>query len=259
VSESRFNPREIRLLVGLADGSLPSELEEAAEREVLARPEGRAALERQRRAVAAVRGAAPPAPETLRRRIEALERKPRRARVLRRPALAGALAAAVLALLAVALLPGSGDDPAMAQVAALAERDISSPAPDSARGGVLAEEAEGIRYPDWRRQFGWNAEGARTDELAGRRAETVFYEHEGHHIGYTILAGDAVDPPPRSRRTVRNGVELHFYKDGPRDVVTFVRDGRTCVLSGEVLRRETLLELAAWKPGQPGSHNHSHS
>jgi hypothetical protein len=250
----QLSSHELRLLVGLADGSLPPEQCDAAERELRARPETAAALERQERAVAAVRGAAVSAPAELRERVEAMRaqrRAPlRRGRTSWRPALASALAAALLALVAIVLLDGSPGDPGVQEVAALAERGVSAPAPppDRAREGLLAEEAESIRYPDWSGKFGWRAVGAREDELAGRRAETVFYEHMGHRIGYTILAGAALDPPPNARRMVRNGVALYAYKDGPRDVVVFERRGRTCVLSGDVLSRRTLLKLAAWRP-----------
>jgi hypothetical protein len=268
VSEPDFSAREIRMLVGLADGSLPAAERHAAERELLDRPEAEAALERQRRALTAIRAARPNAPPELRRRIEGqLEREPRRPSVrlprlgLRHPAVAGVFAAVALGLLMVLLPLGPAQAPAMSEVAALAERGIVAPAPaaDPERGGFLAEEADGIPYPNWRDTFGWTADGARVDELAGRRAETVFYEHEGHHIGYTIIDGDALEPPSGARRTVRNGVELYAYKDGPRDVVTFEREGRTCVLSGAVLRQETLLTLAAWRPGLPGSHSDAHA
>jgi hypothetical protein len=258
MSDTRFSEREIRLLVGLADGSLPAAEREAAERELLGDPERWAALERQRRAVAAVRAARPAAPDELRRRIEAQMRvaTPRR---VRRHALAGLAAAAALALLMVLLPLGPPQAPPVTEVAALAERGSAAPAPepDPRRRGLLAEHADGIPYPDWGRAFDWKANGARADELAGRSAETVFYEHDGHVIGYTIIEGDPLEPPRDARRVVRNGREIHAWKDGPRDVVTFERDGRTCVLSGDVLTRETLIALAAWRPGMPGSRAHA--
>jgi hypothetical protein len=268
VNEPQFSAREIRMLVGLADGSLSAAERHAAERELLDRPEAEAALERQRRALTAIRAARPSAPPELRRLIEAeLEREPRRPFLrmprlgLRHTAVAGVVAAVALGLLMVLLPLGPAQAPALSEVAALAERGIDAPAPDAdpERRGFLAGEADGIPYPDWSDRFGWTADGARVDELADRRAETVFYEHDGHHIGYTIIDGDALEPPGDARRTVRNGVELYAYKDGPRDVVTFEREGRTCVLSGEVLERETLLTLAAWRPGLPGSHSQAHA
>jgi hypothetical protein len=258
MSDTQFSAREIRLIVGLADGSLPAGEREAAEREVLCDPERRAALERQRRAVAAVRAARPPAPDELRRGIEAQMRvaTPRR---VRRHALAGLAATAALALLMVLLPLGPPQAPPVTEVAALAERGVGAPAPapDPRHRGHLAEHTDGVPYPDWTDAFGWRAHGARADELAGRRAETVFYEHDGHVIGYTIIEGDPLEPPRDARRVVRNGREIHAWKDGARDVVTFQRDGRTCVLSGDVLARETLIALAAWRPGMPGSHAHA--
>jgi len=258
MTDTQFSAREIRLLIGLADGSLPAEQREAAERELLGDPERAAALERQRRAVAAIRAATPDAPDELRRRIEA-QMQARAPRRVRRHAVAGLAAAAALALLMVLLPLGPPRAPPVTEVAALAERGIGAPAPapDPQQRGLLDEHADGIPYPDWSVAFDWKAHGARADELAGRRAETVFYEHDGHVIGYTIIEGDPLEPPRDARRVVRNGREIHAWKDGPRDVVTFVRDGRTCVLSGDVLARETLIALAAWWPGMPASRAHA--
>ena len=261
MSGTRFSAREIRLLAGLADGSLPPDQREAAERELLGDPERAAALERQRRAVAALRAARPPAPDELHRRIAALGDAQTRRPARRRHAVAGLAAAAALALLMVLLPLGPSRAPPVTAVAALAERGIaaSPPAPDPQRRGLLAEQADGVPYPDWTAAFGWAPAGARADEIADRRAETVFYEHDGHVIGYTIIEGDPLAPPRDARRIVRDGRQIHVWTDGPRDVVTFERDGRTCVLSGEVLAQETLVRLAAWRPGMLGSPPQPHA
>jgi hypothetical protein len=104
-----------------------------------------------------------------------------------------------------------------------------------------------VTFPDWSKKFGWHAEGARTDRLDGRRAETVFYTHHGHRIGYTVISGDPLGPPEGAETVRRNGVEIHRYKDGDRTVVTFERDGLTCIVSGHVIHADTPLKLAAWR------------
>jgi hypothetical protein len=43
------------------------------------------------------------------------------------------------------------------------------------------------------------------------------------------------------------GLELRRFRLGRQDVVTFERNGRTCVLSGDVHDPDTLVKLAAWK------------
>jgi hypothetical protein len=91
------------------------------------------------------------------------------------------------------------------------------------------------------------ASGARRDRVAGRDADTVFYLHTHHRISYTIVAGPPLSPPAGADSVSIDGITIHRFRDGPRDVVTFERGGHTCVLSGEVHNPATLLKLAAWR------------
>ncbi|HEU5242560.1 MAG TPA: MBL fold metallo-hydrolase [Ornithinibacter sp.] len=59
--------------------------------------------------------------------------------------------------------------------------------------------------------------------------------------------GDALDAEPGAEATTVDGVRLSVTRDGDRTVVTWLRDGHTCVLSGSGVPRRTMLELAAWK------------
>jgi hypothetical protein len=70
--------------------------------------------------------------------------------------------------------------------------------------------------------------------------------HHGHRIAYTVISGEPLDPPDGARTRRVGDVMLIQFRGGPRDVVTFERGGRTCVLEGEVLSAETLVELASW-------------
>ena len=92
----------------------------------------------------------------------------------------------------------------------------------------------------------------RRDEIEGRRSTTVFYEHEGHRLGYTIVSGPALPRPDGARIIERDGLRMSVYRDpahGGHEVAVFERDGRTCVVAGHVMKRSTLLELAAWTGG----------
>jgi hypothetical protein len=101
---------------------------------------------------------------------------------------------------------------------------------------------EGLTFPAWQRALGWDAVGARTDELDGRRLTTVFYEKAGKRVGYTIVAGEALDPPTGAR-----GTRFRIFESGGRAAVTWLRNGRTCILSGPGVPAKTLVKLAAWK------------
>lgn len=247
------NLSEARLaeLTALADGSLApakrAEVEGAVERS----PELRALFDQQRAAVAAVWALDTPAPASLRARVEATRRAAERPR---RPglALAGGFAAALAAtILAVVILDGGGRaDPTVLEAASLAERGTSAPAPapDGRQPKLLAASVAGVPFPDYAVRFGWRASGTRADELAGRATQTVYYDLRDRRIAYTIVSGAALQWPAGARRTVRDGVTLRFVERDAETIVTWLRDGHTCVLSGDSVARGELLELAAWKP-----------
>ncbi len=107
------------------------------------------------------------------------------------------------------------------------------------RGGALpqleAESSAGARA------------GRRSDELDGRTAQTVFYEHGGKRVAYTIVSGKGIPAPEGSRPATRNGVHFHSLAGEGRRVVTWWRDGRTCVLSSADVGDHELIKLATWK------------
>jgi hypothetical protein len=240
-------------LTALADGTLRGRRRRRLVAELERSPQLAEALAKQRRAVDALRSVESRAPAGLRARVDA-ERRERGARRsgawLRRPALAGGLAAAAaFALLLALVLPGGAGGPSVVEAAELAALPAEAPAPrsDPAEPALLDARAEGLAFPDWAREFGWRASGRRVDEIDGRRAVTVFYEKEGRRIAYTIVSGEALDWPEDARRALREGVDLRRLRSGDLTVVTWLRDGHTCVLSGEGTEADTLLDLAAWK------------
>jgi hypothetical protein len=105
----------------------------------------------------------------------------------------------------------------------------------------------GVAFPYWEDRFGWRAVGARTDRVAGREVTTVFYgNHRGQTIGYAIVSG--ANPPRISDGMAarRGGVRYWLTSVNGAPVVTWLRDGHLCVVSGRGVSGATLLRLASW-------------
>jgi hypothetical protein len=235
----RFDKRDHAALVQLADGTLTGSARRRAEARVRAVPEADLLMERQRR-VARALGAGADLPSL----------HPAAAARAWGPALRPVAVAAMAAALALVLvLAPEGAGPTAERAAGISQLPATDRAP-AASGPVLRAAVDGVRFPDWGPEFGWHATGMRRDDLGGRRATTVFYEHQGHRLAYTIVSGPALPPPADARMVERDGLEMSLYHDprhGGHDVAVFERGGRTCVVAGHVIRLSTLLELAAWK------------
>jgi hypothetical protein len=200
--------------------------------------------ERHQRVIRALGAGGPAPPETLYVPIARAQpvRPPRRFA----PAAAAVAASVILAaVVAVVTLSGGGPS-AVETLASMSERPATEPTP-AGDGALLDREFAGVAYPDWSREFGWMADGGRSDTVDGRRTQTVFYAHHGHRIAYTVVDGPPLEPPDGASTTTVDGVTVHRFRDGPRDVVTFERGGRTCVLAGEVISPDTLVKLASWQ------------
>jgi len=242
---------ELAELAALADGSLPPQRREELEARVAASPRLQALLAEQRAALRAVLGRDERAPARLHEAVAAragAERRPARpARRRRLAALGAGLAAAAVAVLLLVALPGSEEPapPGLAEAAAFAARPPTSGAPVS-RGGerVLAGVAvEGVRYPDWAREYGWRARGSRVDRLGSHRAVTVFYEKRARRVGYTIVSRPPLALPRSSRAVSLKGHIRRLFSARGHAVVTWQRRGHTCVLSGAGIRARTLVRL----------------
>jgi hypothetical protein len=237
----RLGRRDEAALVQLADGTLTGGQLRNAQARVQAIPDADRLIERQRR-VARALGAGADLPAL----------RPATATPTRRPILPLVAAATVAAAIALLLVfaPDGGEATAE-RVAGISQLPATERAP-GASGPLLRAEADGVPFPDWGPEFGWHATGMRHDDIGGRRMTTVFYEHQGHRLAYTIVSGPALPRPAAARSVVRNGLEMSVYRDprhGGHDVAVFERNGRTCVIAGHVIHRSTLLELAAWKGG----------
>jgi hypothetical protein len=205
--------------------------------------------ERHQRVHRLLNGGGPATPPTLHASLRALRAPAAPRRRPGRLALAGAVAVTTLvAVLAIALTAGSPSSPTVAEAAAVATRAATAPSPtrDAAHPTLTRASFDGVRYPDWEERFGWRVAGQRTDSIGGRATRTVFYRHTHHRVGYTVISGEPLKRPAGAQRLVVNGLEMYRYRDGRNTVVTFVRNGHTCVLAGYVHFASTLPKLASW-------------
>ena len=142
---------------------------------------------------------------------------------------AGLVAGALAVALAAVVLVGGG--PGVEDVAAAAVR----PPEDE------------VVFPNFAGKFGWEATGTRTDEIDGRETRTVFYEKDGREIAYTVVGGDALDQPSDADRATVEGTVIRGLEADGRQIVTWRRNGQTCVLSSTDVPRSELQTLAGWK------------
>jgi hypothetical protein len=205
------------------------------------------------RALIAAAVAETQAPLALRERIEAdraRAAKPARSRRLRALLPAGGLVAAAIVAV-VLVLGGDGGAPSVLATASLATGGpvLPAPAEDTSNDKVLKASMEGVPFPYWGGSFRWEAVGAREDKIEDRAAKTVFYDNpKGVRAAYTILGGDTIDAPSGSQEKTKNGVKLFITENEGRRIVTWTRNGHTCVLSAPLaVPEDKLLELAAWK------------
>jgi anti-sigma factor RsiW len=249
---STLSTRELADLSALADGTIDPARRPEVEAHIAASPELSALYERERRVVSMLRHAAVTdrAPASLRARIEAQRPKPA-VRTRRRFGYAGALVGAVAAValgLALILPNGTPGSPSVSDAAALASKGANQPAPVPRPGepsGTIGDGIQDVYFPDWKGHFHAVAVGQRTDGLGGRPAITVYYRWKGKLVAYTIVGMPALSQP-NANVTRQNNVTLRTLKIDGRTVVTWRRNGHTCVISGPGLAASDLQRLAAW-------------
>jgi len=215
--------------------------------------------------VAFVRAIDARAPQELHERIEALiSERPassgdgaRRARSstgaswLPRRLGAAATAAAIALVALVVALTSTGGSGAISAVRAyaLTQGTAALPAPQpgsSADGAGLAARVEDVAFPNWEARYGWRSAGKRIGRVGARAVTTVFYEtYGGRGIGYAIVAGTPA--PSISGGEVRRvgGISYRVSSIHGGHMVTWLRDGRLCVIGGAHVSAGTLLALAS--------------
>ena len=231
-------------LVLFVDGGLDAERRsaieaQAAEREDVAR---RIALIRAGRDRVRVAAAETEAPFELRRRVDDLVARPRRARRRWRPFAVLAGAGATAAVVAVLVVAGGG--PSVGDVLDAAGQ--SPAAVVTPTGGPLLDvDVEGTRFPDYEEKFGWRAAAQHEDEVDGRLVRTVDYRKGGETVSYSIVAGDALAEPDGQDI---QGEGTRLRRIGDAVAVTWRRGGRTCVMKASSgVSLDTVTELAGWK------------
>jgi hypothetical protein len=202
------------------------------------------------------------APEALHRRVEELvaEQAPRSRRRWSAPAFgflgaprallgASALIAAVAVVLVLSLSGGGTHSLTVSQAAALTLRPATAPAPSESPSGQarLAASVDGVSFPYWQERFGWRASGSRSDGVDGRTVRTVFYsDASGQRVGYAIVAGTPAPSASGGRVERRGATSYRLLSQDGATVVTWLRDGHRCVVSGRGVSAATLLALASW-------------
>ncbi len=236
----------------LADGSLPEPRQAELQAELGRSPALASALAEQQRAISLVRAIDVRAPDSLRHWLEdqiadEQPEKRRRGWAFPRfafPAAIGVAAAAVIAALVIAIGGGSSS-PTLGQAAQAALAPRTMPAPTEAGAMTLDVSTAGIQFPYWEHTVGWAAAGARADSLGGRRAFTVFYKDMdgARRVGYTIVTGPPVTVKGGVTVTA-HGIPYTFKRVGSARLITWLRNGHTCVIAGRGVTNQTLLRLA---------------
>jgi hypothetical protein len=196
------------------------------------------------------------APDSLHRKVEVMidgaHRPARRMGagsfgIAPRLAAAGAVAAAAVAV-AITVGSSGGGSSSLSQrdAAALTLRPATQTAPreSSSNHAELAAAVDGVSFPYWGGRLGWRSVGARSDHVGGRTVTTVFYaDRRGRRIGYAIVAGT---PAPRANDGVvrwRRGTPFRLLSRNGATVVSWLRAGHLCVVSGRGVSGATLLRL----------------
>jgi hypothetical protein len=249
-NDSQFPEAE---LARLADGSLPAARQEELNAELQRSPALTRALGEQEQAVSLLRAIDTPAPDSLRRWLQEQTQEhqrtsPKRRRSWLRPRIAfPALGVAVAAVAAVVVIAvgGGNSAPTLDQATRAALAPSTMPAPTESGAMTLDVSAGGIQFPYWEHTIGWEAKGARVDSLAGRKAVTVFYrDMDGtRRVGYTIVTGAPVHVNGGVSIT-SHGIPYTLKRSGPTRLITWVRNGHTCVIAGQGVTYRTLLKLA---------------
>lgn len=254
IRRRRYTPTE-RDLAAFADGSLPAARRGQVEQAVSESPHLQSAVAAQRHALRAIDAAARGrAPSSLQARVALAQPPARRAGPSR---LAAALGTAVVgvgaaAVVAVVVVLGGGTAaPTVAQAAVLTSRlpqmGVAEPAVD--QGTLSGVRAVGLTYPYWEDHFGYTARGVRRDTLGGRRVTTVFYSRGTSQVAYEIVSGPPLQPGGQVSSTELQGVQLSLMGTPSGQVVSWLRDGHTCILTGSGTSVSTLQNLAAWRQG----------
>ena len=237
-------------LAALADGRLDPEHRALLEARVAAEPALARALADQRSAVSLITSAAAgvDAPHDLRMRIDRAAQVASRPSRRRRWLPVGGLAATAAAAAITVVVVTAGEQLSVRSAVAAGIRPPQTAVSlDPSDDRLLRERVDQVVFPNFGGKFGWTPVGVRADRIDGRDTRTVFYERLGQRIAYTIVSGTALKWPSGVTPNTVDGVELRTFGETGRRVVTWKRQGHTCVLSGVGTSDAALATLASWK------------
>jgi hypothetical protein len=166
-----------------------------------------------------------------------------------RLAAAGAIAAVVVALAIAIGFSGGSSTLSVRDASAPTLLHATAPPPreSSSNRRRLTASVDGVAFPYWGKRLGWRATGMRSDSIDGRKVTTVFYANrKGQRIGYAIVAGSAPAQVSGGVVSMRDGTPYRLLTVKDTAVVTWLRDGRMCVVSGHGVSGAKLLALASW-------------
>jgi hypothetical protein len=148
-------------------------------------------------------------------------------------------AAAILVALAIVFAPGQGS-PSVDQVMATAAHGPTSgpPAKDPTDADMLKVSVGSVQFPTWESDGGWWATGARSDSIAGRNVETVFYKNdEGATIKYSVVDGKPIDS--------MDAATTHYEMTGSGDTrrIVWRAGGHTCIIEASGVDPDQLERL----------------
>lgn len=244
----RDQPNNEEQLTRLADETLAAPAREALLRDVAESPELAAALAEQSDAVRIVRSIDIEAPAALRASVTALARRPPRQRVRWQLALPSSLVVGAAVVALVLALASSGKPVTVVRAAhlALSAATLTAPAPTVGDPATVTTAIDGVSFPDWRAR-GWQTTGARRDRLGGHDIDTVFYSSASYPaVGYSIAAGAPLKVGSVEQALLIHGVRFEVIRADGATIVTWLRDGHTCVLAARNVEAGVLLHLASW-------------
>lgn len=112
----------------------------------------------------------------------------------------------------------------------------------------LDAEVGGVYFPGYAHGTEWEVLGLREgDEVDGRDAATVDFGDNNTRVGYTIVDSPFIEPPAGARQVTREGIDFAVSEWGDLTVVTWERNGRTCILASRDADLDEMLGFASWE------------
>lgn len=184
------------------------------------------------------------APEGLRAAIQ----DRRRTQSSRAPLRFGVALAVLFVAALVAVFAGSSGPahaPSLVAAAQHALRASTLPPPASRTDGFLDFGSGRVRFPAYRTAAAWLPAGARDDRIGGRSAVSVQYTRGAVRVGYSIIDGAPLTVPSGARQLVYEGVRVAVVERAGLRIVTWQRDGRTCLLATRGATLARLLQMTS--------------